>query len=64
MLFCYIYLHHLLTNTSDFCRMQRNKGQFTSAKSNHDESTSAAIDCGTSEGWTGDNNGSQQQDIV
>ncbi|XP_057454038.1 GATA transcription factor 28 [Lotus japonicus] len=45
-------------------RMQRNKGQFTSTKSNHDESTSNATNWGTNENWTGDNNGSQQQDIV
>jgi len=44
--------------------MQRNKGQFTSAKSNPDESASAEINCRTSEGLMADNNGSQQQDTV
>ncbi|XP_058728790.1 GATA transcription factor 28 [Vicia villosa] len=42
-------------------RMQRNKGQFTSSKSSHDESE---INCGTNEGLVADNNGSQQQDTV
>ncbi|CAK8574508.1 unnamed protein product [Lathyrus sativus] len=42
-------------------RMQRNKGQFTSSKSNHDESET---NCGTNEGLMADNNGSQQQDAV
>jgi hypothetical protein len=59
-----LYLQHLLTKTENFFRMQRNKGQFTSAKSNPDESASAEINCGTSEGLTVDNNGSQQQDTV
>lgn len=45
-------------------RMQRNKGRFTSAKSNHDESASAEMNCGTSEGLMADNDGSQQQDNV
>ncbi|TKY64671.1 GATA transcription factor 28 [Spatholobus suberectus] len=45
-------------------RMQRNKGQFTSSKSNHDESASTVTNWGTNENWTEDNNGSQQQDIV
>ncbi|KAF7814663.1 GATA transcription factor 28 isoform X1 [Senna tora] len=45
-------------------RMQRNKGQFTSSKSNHDESASAATNWETNENWTSDNTGSQQQDIV
>ncbi|KAK7293945.1 hypothetical protein RJT34_16826 [Clitoria ternatea] len=45
-------------------RMQRNKGQFTSSKSNHDDSASASSNWGTNENWTSDNNGSQQQDIA
>ncbi|KAK7244201.1 hypothetical protein RIF29_39019 [Crotalaria pallida] len=45
-------------------RMQRNRGQFTSAKSNHDESASGAANWGANEGWTLDNNGSQQQDVA
>ncbi|XP_052735915.1 GATA transcription factor 28 isoform X1 [Vigna angularis] len=45
-------------------RMQRNKGQFTSSKSNHDESASAATNWGPNENWSAENNGSQQQDIV
>ncbi|MED6218926.1 hypothetical protein PIB30_031155 [Stylosanthes scabra] len=45
-------------------RMQRNKGQFTSSKPNHDESGSGAGNWGTNESWSSDNNGSQQQDIV
>jgi len=44
--------------------MQRNKGQFTSSKSNHDESASAATNWGANENWSAENNGSQQQDIV
>ncbi|XP_028776848.1 GATA transcription factor 28 [Neltuma alba] len=45
-------------------RMQRNKGQFTSSKSNPDESAPAATNLGTNENWTSDNIGSQQQDVV
>lgn len=45
-------------------RMQRNKGRFTSAKSKNDESASAEMNCGTSEGLMADNDGSQQQDNV
>ncbi|KAI4329444.1 hypothetical protein L6164_021708 [Bauhinia variegata] len=45
-------------------RMQRNKGQFTFSKSSNDDSASAATNWGTSESWSSDNNGSQQQDIV
>jgi len=44
--------------------MQRNKGQFTSSKSNNDESASNATNWGMDENWTADNSGSQQQDIV
>ncbi|KEH28604.1 GATA type zinc finger transcription factor family protein [Medicago truncatula] len=44
--------------------MQRNKGRFTSAKSKNDESASAEMNCGTSEGLMADNDGSQQQDYV
>jgi len=44
--------------------MQRNKGRFASAKSNHDGSASAEMNCGTSEGLMVDNDGSQQQDNV
>ncbi|KAL1292632.1 GATA transcription factor 28 isoform X1 [Arachis ipaensis] len=44
-------------------RMQRNKGQFTSSKPNHDESASGAANWGANESWSSDNNGSQQ-DIV
>jgi hypothetical protein len=58
-----LYLQHLLTKTENFFRMQRNKGQFTSAKSNPDESGSAEINCGTSKGLMADD-GSQQQDTV
>lgn len=50
-----------------FCcsfRMQRNKGQFTSAKSNNEDSASAISSWGSNQSWAGDVNGSQNQDIV
>lgn len=45
-------------------RMQRNKGQFTSAKSNNDDSASAVSSWGSNQSWAGDANGSQNQEIV
>ncbi|KAH9667769.1 GATA transcription factor 28 [Citrus sinensis] len=45
-------------------RMQRNKGQFTSAKSNNEDSASAVSSWGSNQSWAGDVNGSQNQDIV
>ncbi|KAJ4718778.1 GATA transcription factor [Melia azedarach] len=45
-------------------RMQRNKGQFTSAKSNNDDSASAVSSWGSNQSWVGDGNGSQNQEIV
>ncbi|KDO41399.1 hypothetical protein CISIN_1g022728mg [Citrus sinensis] len=45
-------------------RMQRNKGQFTSAKSNNEDSASAISSWGSNQSWAGDVNGSQNQDIV
>ncbi|KAJ7962681.1 GATA transcription factor [Quillaja saponaria] len=45
-------------------RMQRNKGQFTSSKSNHDDSATADTNWGASESWASDSNGAQQQDII
>ncbi|KAJ7952052.1 GATA transcription factor [Quillaja saponaria] len=45
-------------------RMQRNKGQFTSSKSNLDDSATAATSWGANETWASDRNGSQQQNIV
>ncbi|KAJ4826382.1 hypothetical protein Tsubulata_026122 [Turnera subulata] len=45
-------------------RMQRNKGQFTSSKTNHDDSASAATSWGSNESWGSDTNGSQHQDAV
>ncbi|KAK9282576.1 hypothetical protein L1049_005497 [Liquidambar formosana] len=45
-------------------RMQRNKGQFTSAKSNHDDSASALTSWGSNQSWGLDGNGSQHQEIV
>ncbi|KAH9716183.1 GATA transcription factor 28 [Citrus sinensis] len=44
--------------------MQRNKGQFTSAKSNNEDSASAISSWGSNQSWAGDVNGSQNQDIV
>lgn len=45
-------------------RMQRNKGQFTSSKSNNDDSASAVTSWGSNESWGPDGNGSQHQEIV
>lgn len=45
-------------------RMQRNKGQFTSAKSNNDDSASAASGWASDQGWSIDGTGSQNQEIV
>lgn len=45
-------------------RMQRNKGQFTSSKSNHDDSTSAITSWGSNQSWALDGNGSQHHEIV
>ncbi|KAL9459912.1 hypothetical protein AB3S75_003169 [Citrus x aurantiifolia] len=45
-------------------RMQRNKGQFTSAKSNNEDSASAISSWGSNQSWAGDVNGSQNQYIV
>ncbi|KDO41402.1 hypothetical protein CISIN_1g022728mg [Citrus sinensis] len=45
-------------------RMQRNKGQFTSAKSNNEDSASAISSWGSNQSWAGDVNGSQNQDIL
>ncbi|KAL2243119.1 UNVERIFIED_CONTAM: GATA transcription factor 28 [Sesamum indicum] len=44
-------------------RMQRNKGQFTSSKPNHDDSASAASSWDSNQSWGADGNGSQVQDI-
>ncbi|KAL0319531.1 UNVERIFIED_CONTAM: GATA transcription factor 28 [Sesamum angustifolium] len=43
--------------------MQRNKGQFTSSKPNHDDSASAASSWDSNQSWGADGNGSQVQDI-
>ncbi|KAF7135382.1 hypothetical protein RHSIM_Rhsim08G0248900 [Rhododendron simsii] len=45
-------------------RMQRNKGQFTSSKPNHDESASAVTSWDSNQTWASEGSGSQQQDIV
>lgn len=45
-------------------RMQRNKGQFTSSKPNHDDSASAATSWGSNESGCSDSNGSQHQEAV
>ncbi|KAH8497623.1 hypothetical protein H0E87_020057 [Populus deltoides] len=45
-------------------RMQRNKGQFTSSKPNHDDSASAAASWGSNESGGSDSNGSQHQEAV
>ncbi|GLT80265.1 hypothetical protein SLA2020_517160 [Shorea laevis] len=44
--------------------MQRNKGQFTSSKSNNDDSASAVTSWGSNESWGPDCNGSQHPEIV
>ncbi|XP_048140425.1 GATA transcription factor 28 isoform X3 [Rhodamnia argentea] len=45
-------------------RMQRNKGQFSSSKSNNDESSSAVTTWESNQSWEPENNGSQHQDIL
>ncbi|KAJ0076214.1 hypothetical protein Patl1_34918 [Pistacia atlantica] len=45
-------------------RMQRNKGQFTSSKSNNDDSASAVSSWGSNHSWGVDGNGSQNQETV
>ncbi|KAL6996127.1 hypothetical protein U1Q18_006266 [Sarracenia purpurea var. burkii] len=45
-------------------RMQRNKGQFTSSKSNHDDSVSAVTSWDSNQSWGLDGNGPQQQEIT
>ncbi|XP_044497030.1 GATA transcription factor 28-like isoform X2 [Mangifera indica] len=45
-------------------RMQRNKGQFTSSKSNNDDSASAVSSWGSNHSWSVDGNGSQNQEIA
>ncbi|KAK9232643.1 hypothetical protein WN943_022891 [Citrus x changshan-huyou] len=54
------------SHTVAYCtqKMQRNKGQFTSAKSNNEDSASAVSSWGSNQSWAGDVNGSQNQDIV
>lgn len=44
-------------------RMQRNKGQFTSSKPNHDDSASAVSSWDSNQSWGTDGNGSHVQDI-
>ncbi|XP_042051764.1 GATA transcription factor 28-like [Salvia splendens] len=44
-------------------RMQRNKGQFTSSKPNHDDSASAVSSWDSNQSWGADGNGSHVQDI-
>lgn len=46
------------------CRMQRNKGQFTSSKCNNEDSTSAVRSWDSNDSWSQDGNGSQHQEIV
>lgn len=45
-------------------RMQRNKGQFTSSKSNNDDSASAVTTWGSNHSWGPDNNGTQHQETL
>ncbi|CAL5439314.1 unnamed protein product [Camellia sinensis] len=45
-------------------RMQRNKGQFTSSKPNHDDCASAVTSWDSNQSWGLDGSGSQQQEIV
>ncbi|TXG69527.1 hypothetical protein EZV62_004462 [Acer yangbiense] len=46
------------------CRMQRNKGQFTSSKSNNEDSASAVSSWGSDQSWGADGNGPQIQETV
>uniref|UniRef100_A0A5B7BQ30 Putative GATA transcription factor 28 n=1 Tax=Davidia involucrata TaxID=16924 RepID=A0A5B7BQ30_DAVIN len=45
-------------------RMQRNKGQFTSSKPNHDDSASGVTSWDSNQSWGLDGSGSQLQEIV
>ncbi|XP_022954264.1 GATA transcription factor 24-like isoform X1 [Cucurbita moschata] len=45
-------------------RMQRNKGQFTSSKPTHEDSSLAITSWESNENWATDGNGSQQQEIL
>ncbi|KAL7162871.1 hypothetical protein ACSBR2_043194 [Camellia fascicularis] len=45
-------------------RMQRNKGQFTSSKPNHDDCASAVTSWDSNQSWGLDGSGSQQQEIA
>ena len=45
-------------------RMQRNKGQFTSSKPIHEDSSLAMASWEQNESWSSDGNGSQQQEIL
>lgn len=45
-------------------RMQRNKGQFTSSKPIHEDSSLAIASWEPNESWSSDGNGSQQQEIL
>ncbi|KAJ0695217.1 putative transcription factor TIFY family [Helianthus annuus] len=45
-------------------RMQRNKGQFTSSKPVHEDSTSAATSWDSNQSWHSDGNGFQHQETV
>ena len=44
--------------------MQRNKGQFTSSKPTHEDSSLAITSWESNENWATDGNGSQQQEIL
>jgi len=44
-------------------RMQRNKGQFTSSKSNHDDSSSAATSWDSNQNWGADGAVPPQQEV-
>lgn len=44
--------------------MQRNKGQFTSSKPIHEDSSLAIASWEPNESWSSDGNGSQQQEIL
>ena len=49
---------------SYLCRMQRNKGQFTSSKPIQEDSLSATTSWESNETWCSDGNGSHQQEIL
>lgn len=46
------------------CRMQRKKGQFTSAKSSNDDSGSTGSDWGSSQSWAVEGTETQKPEVL